>query len=77
MFDTEFWSILKSESYYHIAELNRNMKEKDTSKEAWLGGVEAQHQLLFLLGNPLSRPVVEMWIGVELYIISFKCFDQW
>ena len=35
------------------------MKE-DTIKVALLGGVEAQHQLVFLLGNPFSRPVVEM-----------------
>ena len=61
MLDTEFWSILKSERYYHIAELNRNMKEEDTSKVAWLGGVEAKHQLLLLLGNRLGRPV--WWKG--------------
>ena len=36
------------------------MKE-DTIKVALLGGVEAQHQLLLLLGNRLGRPV--WWKG--------------
>ena len=48
-------SIFKLEKYNHNTELSRNMQE-DVVNVGGLGGVEAQHQLLFLLSHPLGGP---------------------